>query len=487
MIQIAASLRSVRRLSLLAGLATLAGCATPPSYDPAAHAAPAALAPSNWQAPLPHGGRLDTLANWWQQFNDPALQQLITSAQDASATIASARARIETSRAALVLANAQLSPTLNASAGVARSRAVVNMPASTSITAGLQSSWELDLFGGNRASRDAADARAQGGIASWHDARVSIAAEVAQQYTALRACQAQVEQTRQDALSRRETARLTDLAARAGFQAPANAALTRASAAQGNSLLVQQTAQCELLVKALVALTGLEEPALRERLREGQARLPQPAQITVPALPAQVLAQRPDLAAAERELVASSLDIGSVQAQFYPRVTLAGSIGAAHFSSGGNSTDGVTWSLGPLSVALPLLDGGVRRANFDAAYARADEARSLYASKLRGAVREVEEALVNLQSTAERATDAQTATDGFAASYTAAQARYRGGLSNLFELEDARRSAVQAQSALIELQRERVAAWISLYRALGGGWSATDSAPPTAIAIKPAS
>ena len=486
MIEKAVPLRQFLRPFLLASLAALVGCATPPGYDPAAHAVPPITTPS-WQAPLPHEGRLDALANWWQQFNDPALQQLISSAQGASATIASARARIEQSRAALTLAGAVLNPTLNASAGVSRSRADVNMPVGTSISAGLQSSWELDLFGGNRASRDATSVRAQGAIASWHDARVSIAAEVAQQYTALRACEAQVEQARQDAQSRRETARLTDLAARAGFQAPANAALTRASAAQGNRLLLQQAAQCEVLVKALVALTGLEEPALRERLREGKARLPQPAQIAVAALPAQLLAQRPDLAAAERELVASSLDIRSTQAQFYPRVTLAGSLGAAHFSSGGNNRDGVTWSLGPLSVALPVLDGGVRRANFDAAYARADEAKSVYASKLRGAVREVEEALVNLQSTSERAADAQTALDGYAASYTAAQARYRGGLSNLFELEDARRSAVQAQSALIELQRERAAAWISLYRALGGGWNATASTPPPPIAIKPVS
>lgn len=473
------------RLLLLTGMATLVGCATPPAYDPAAHAVPA-TAPPSWQAPLPHDGRLDTLANWWQQFNDPVLQQLINSAQSASASIALARSRIEQSRAALVLADAQLSPTLNASASASRARAAVNMPPGTSISAGLQSSWELDLFGTNRAGRDAASARAQGTTAAWHDARVSVAAEVAQQYTALRACEAQVEQTRQDATSRSETARLTDLAARAGFQAPANAALTRASAAQGNSLLLQQTAQCELLVKALVALTGIDEPALRGRLREGKARLPQPAQIAVPIVPALALAQRPDLAAAEREVVASSQDIRSTQGQFYPRITLAGSIGAAHYSSGGNNTDGLTWSLGPLSVALPLLDGGVRRANFGAAYARADEARSVYASKLRGAVREVEEALINLQSTGERAADAQTATEGFAASYTAAQARYRGGLSNLFELEDARRSAVQAQSALIDLQRERVAAWISLYRALGGGWNEF-ATPPGPVNIKPAS
>ena len=98
------------------------------------------------------------------------------------------------------------------------------------------------------------------------------------------------------------------------------------------------------------------------------------------------------------------------------------------------------------------------------------------AEKLRTAVREVEEALVALQSTAARGEDARSAADGYERSLRAVESRYRGGLASLFELEDARRTAVAAQSALIELQRERVAAWISLYRALGGGWNAADAA-----------
>ena len=119
----------------------------------------------------------------------------------------------------------------------------------------------------------------------------------------------------------------------------------------------------------------------------------------------------------------------------------------------------------------------VRPANVDAARARYDAAAMAYRGKVRTALREVEEALVQLQSTAARNEDARVAAEGFEASYRATEARYRGGLASLFELEDARRSAVQAQSSLIELQRERVAAWIALYRALGGGWSASDAAP----------
>jgi len=92
-------------------------------------------------------------------------------------------------------------------------------------------------------------------------------------------------------------------------------------------------------------------------------------------------------------------------------------------------------------------------------------------------VREVEEALLALRSTADRSGDAQTAAEGFDASFRATEARYRSGLASLFELEDARRSALQAQVALIDLQRDRSTAWITLYRALGGGWSDTEATP----------
>jgi outer membrane protein TolC len=204
----------------------------------------------------------------------------------------------------------------------------------------------------------------------------------------------------------------------------------------------------------------------------------------VPERAGEVLAQRPDLYIAEHDLAAASADVSQARAQRLPRVSLSGSLSAARFESGGLSGNGSLWSIGPLAVSLPLFDGGTRAANVDAARARYDEAASTYRAKLRGAVREVEEALVQLQSTASRSEDARIAAEGFDASYRAADARFRGGLASLFDLEDARRSATQAHSQLIELQRERVGAWIALYRALGGGWrpaqtqvSVIDTAP----------
>ena len=458
------------QLLAIALAASLAACANLQQQQPPP-AAELATAPATWQAPLPHNGQPTELATWWQQFRDPTLSLLIESAQNVNANVATASARIEQSRATLAGAQAALGATVDATGSLSRGRPDVSARSGTSAAVAIQAQWEIDLFGRNGAARDAAWARLDGASASWHDARVSVAAEVAQQYVTLRACEAQLVQTRLDTQSRQETARLTDLTARAGFQAPSSAALTRASAAQGSSLLTQQTAQCATLIKALVALSGLTEPDLRSRLADKTGQLPAPVSINLSSVPAQALAQRPDLAAAARNVVASSADIASSTALLQPRISLGGNIGAGSFSSGSLTNSGATWNLGPVSLTIPLFDGGRQQANIEAARARYDESVAVYAATMRLAVREVEESLITLQSTAARNTDAQTASDGFAASYIAAQARYRGGLSNLFELEDARRSALQAQGALIELQRERVAAWISLYRALGGGWT----------------
>lgn len=465
-----------RLLGAFAAALLLAGCASlEPAAAPTAAAAPAA----QWQAALPVADPGAELRNWWQQFDDPLLTRLIDAAQAASPTLADARARIEQARAARVAGGAALGPTLSANASATRGKLDLATPVGTSLGASLQAAWELDLFGANRAGRDAAQARLDGAQAQWHDARLSVAAETGSAYLVLRACEAQLAQTELDAASRAETARLTELSAKAGFQSPASADLARASAAQGNATLTQQRAACDLAIKSLVALTALPEPELREQLKARRASLPRPAQLAVAQVPAQVLAQRPDLAAAEREVIAAAADTSQARAQRYPRVSLAGSIGPSRFETGAGSTSGTLWSVGPVSVSLPLFDGGVRRANAQAAQAAYEAAATRYAARLRTAVREVEEALVALQSTAARGEDARTAADGYERSLRAVESRYRGGLASLFELEDARRSAVAAQAALIELQRERVAAWISLYRALGGGWSADAANPRT--------
>jgi NodT family efflux transporter outer membrane factor (OMF) lipoprotein len=458
---------------LAAGL--LSACATPSGAPPASLAD--AAVPAQWQAPLPHEGRTADLATWWQQFNDPVLSALMSSAQAVSPTLAAARSRIEQSRANRTAAGAALLPRLDAGASAVRGRQDLVSPVASSQSAGLQAAWEIDLFGGARAGRHAAQARFEGAQAGWHEARVAVAAEVAGAYLDLRSCEAQLVQSQVDATSRNESSRLTELSAKAGLQAPAVAALARASAAQANSQLEAQRAQCEFQLKALVALTGIDEPALRVQLAAGHARLPQPAGWALDTVPADVLNQRPDLYAAAREVAAASADVSQARADRLPRVSLNGSIGALRVQTSQGTAEDSIWSVGPLAISLPLFDGGRRAANVDAARARYDEAVLSYRARVRGAVREVEQALVQLQSTEARRENAQIAAEGFETSYRAAESRFKGGLGSLFELEDARRSAVQSQSTLIDLQRERVAAWINLYRALGGGWQGTLDTP----------
>ena len=444
----------------------LAGCAATGVID----SPPPTIAPA-WQAPLPHGGDVAELARWWGQFDDPLLARLIDAAEAASPTIASAAARIADARARHAAATAALLPALDASANASRGRQDVSLPVGTSESVGLQASWELDVFGRNRAARNAAEARVDGVTASWHDARVVVAAETANQYVALRACESLLAQARLDAASRAETARLTELSMQSGFESRANASLTRASAAQAQVVVRQQGEQCEQTLKTLVALTGIAEPELRSQIAPAAARLPTPAAIAVAAVPAEALAQRPDVFARGRDVVAASADIGEARAAQWPRITLAGSVGAARFDYGAGAFSGTTWSIGPVGVSLPVFDAGARRANVVAARARYDEAVSAYAASLRNAIRDVENALIALQGTADRSADAQVAADNFEVSYRATEARYKSGFGTLFELEDARRSALAAQNTLIDLRRERVAAWIALYRALGGGWS----------------
>jgi multidrug efflux system outer membrane protein len=471
----------------IASIALLSGCAlTPPPstvpvatpskwFAPQTPAQPAAQPTDSNAAALPHHAKVSDLTRWWQQQNDPVLVELIDAAQAVSPTVATAVSRIEQSRATRVQARAALGPTLDLTASSVRTNAQEPLPLGTTSQAALQASWEADVFGGNRATSAAALARLQGAQANWHDARVSVAAEVANRYYSLRTCNKLVVVSQSDADSRAETSRLSDLSANAGFQAPATAALARASAAEGAGRVSQQRALCELDVKALVALTAIDEPTIRQKI----ATNPEPdfsrAAIEIDSLPAQTLSQRPDVFIAEREVTAASAEVGNAQAQRYPRLTLNGSIGSQNFRSQGVSTTLDTWSIGPVQLTLPIFDGGVRVANIDAAKARYDEAVASYHGTVRQAVREVEEALVNLQSITERSEHARVAVEGYTASFNGTQSLYQNGLASLVDLEDTRRQRLAAELNAVSLERDRMSAWIALYRAAGGGWANPDA------------
>ena len=445
----------------------LSGCALglPPTQVPS-------QVSTQWHAPLPHQGQLVQMRDWWKAQQDPLLLDLLDAAQDASPSVAQAAARLQSARANQATAQAALVPRVDASLATSRGQTQPLTPVATTSSAGLQASWEIDLVGANHVASEAANAQVQSGQAQWHDARVAVAAELANSYFAWRGCTRLAQIAQRDAASRQETARLTELLLRAGLARAGDLALAQASAADGRSRQSQQTAQCDVALKGLVALTAWEEGVLRQRLAQPVPSAPDLPSFAVTALPAQTISQRPDVFAAERDVVVASAAVGSARAQQWPRLTLSGSIGGLRYSALGVDSDLTTWSLGPLALNLPIFDAGQRAANVDLAQANYTQSVVAYRAKVRNAVREVEEALVNLQSTQARSADAALALGGYSQAFELGTLRYRQGMASLLELEDARRLALAAESALATLQLDRQRAWVALYRAAGGGWDA---------------
>ncbi|WP_424191814.1 efflux transporter outer membrane subunit [Ampullimonas aquatilis] len=431
---------------------------------------------SQWHADssrLAHQADSAQLNDWWQQFNDPALLQLLKASQEQSPTLADATAKIVQARGEATVAGMANLPSLDVNLSSTRSAVSFLGPMflSTNNRAALQSSWEIDLFGSLARQREAADASLTATTAHWHDARVSLAAETAQTYVQYRHCERLVQLIAEEARSRAETARLTALAGEAGFQSPANVALAQAGANEAASNLLHQELQCTVQVKAIAALTAIDENDLRTLLGPAKANLPAPRQLTVSKVPADTLAQRPDLLAAERELASASANIGYNEAQRLPILTLSGYIAPIRLTTGGQTFGARTWSIGP-NLTLPIFDGGQREANVEVAKAQYLTAEKTYRQKVRDAVREVEEALVRLQSLAAREQLSKDTARDYGRSLQATQASQQAGMASLLDLEEARRLSLNAQMSALTVQQDQVLSWIALYRAMGGGWQA---------------
>ncbi len=460
-----------RSLPLLYAL-IVSGCVLGPDYHP-----PQVKVPEQWQAPLPHGASIKALSGWWQQFNDPQLEQLLQWAEADSPTLDQAWANIQQARSTLAVSEANASPTLNGNLARNRTgqRDDSTNQAYSSSSAGLDAAWEIDLFGKFRRDREASRNRIQARVDDWHDARVSLAAEVADDYVQYRGCQRLVDAYQQQLDSQHQTASLTALSLKAGFTAPADLALTEASAASSQSTLINQRSECDVLLKQLTQLTGVDERQVRDALGQGAAQLPVPAQLQVRAIPADLVRQRPDLASRERELAAASADIGVAEAQRWPSLSLSGS-----FAVGASKGQLLRqWTIGPL-LSLPLLDGGLGRATVNSAEAAYAAALASYKQTLRTSVGEVEQALVRLDAARRREADVERATEGYRTYFLAVDKAWQAGGVNILDRETARRTALDAQIELITLQQEQVRYWIALYKALGGGWQQDDAGYPVA-------
>ncbi len=464
----------------------LSSCAVGPAYQK-----PDVKLPASWQAMQPHEGQINTLMGWWDQFNDPALTTLLRAAENDSPTLTQAWARINEARASLTSKNASSWPTVTGKASLIRSSSSLGSSGfatatgsnqasdtllSTTQSVAVDASWEIDLFGSVRYATQAAQALVDARIDNWHEARVSLAAEVATTYINYRACQLHVTHYTHDSHSRKETARLIERGAKAGFSSISDAALAQASTASASATLITQQAQCDITLKSLVALTGLPETDVQSTLAKTPSRLPAPATFSVTTLPVELISQRPDLAAAERALAAASADIGSAEANRYPRLSLTGSISSLGINTLGTTTRSTPWSFGP-ALTVPIFDAGLRSANVRAAEARYEQALATYKHTVRNAVKEVEQALVQLNSLTRRESDIRTATERYRMVLKATHTHWRAGGTSLLALEESRRSAIAADINLINFQRDQIQNWIALYKALGGGWREASATP----------
>ncbi|NGY06408.1 efflux transporter outer membrane subunit [Solimonas terrae] len=487
-------IRTGPRLLATAALSLCAACAVGPDYR--APAADAAAVPLNWHARLPHDGSLASLAQWWRQFDDPLLSELVDSAEAHHPSIDAAIASVRAARAGVIAARGGLLPSVNADASLTRSSGAgdtsgTKSPPFTLVNGALDASWELDLFGGARRDLEASHARLQAAQADWNEARVSLAAEVADAYVERRYCERLLLLYRDTLQSRRETERLTTLKLKAGFVSPADEAQARAGSYDSENQLIAQEGICQQDLNRLAQLSSIPAAQLEARLTASapvpapaadeakvavHSGIPMPQDPAVPSVPAVILSQRPDLQSAERSLAAASAGIGVAVASRLPAFSLSGSIGINHLVHADGNVR--SWSWGP-SFSLPVFDGGAGHARVETAYAQYDQALAQYHGKVLVAVQEVEDALTRVDASVRRANAAREAERNYTILLDSQENRYKLGETSLLELEDSRRLALASRESLAAVQLEISESWIALYKAAGGGWNDATATPPS--------
>jgi NodT family efflux transporter outer membrane factor (OMF) lipoprotein len=462
----------MKRTLALAALLALASCAVGPNYHPPT---PAELhAPDAWHAPVPEGAAVGDFSSWWQQLGDPVLTSLIEDSLAASPDLDLARARLREARARRDLAAAGLLPTVDAAASASASRS--NGSTGEHYDAGFDASWEPDVFGGGRRSIEAANADLASTEASLHDTQVSLAAEVALNYVDVRSLQGRIAIAEENLKRQGETLDLTGWRFQAGLVSQLDVDQARAAREQTRAAIPSLRTSLEAAKNRLAVLLGQAPGAVEDRLAEAAPIPPVPEQVTV-AIPADVLRQRPDVRAAERALAAQTARIGVAEAARYPGFRLSGSLGVGGISlaalTGGSS---LAHSLA-LSVAETIFDGGRLAQQVEIQKAGEQQALASYRSSVLAALEEVENALVSLARTRERQEALRLADESARSAANLARQRYSSGLTDFQTVLDAERTELSTADNLKSTEADLTTALIQLYKALGGGWSASENVP----------
>ncbi len=449
-------------LNLLFAALVLAGCASAPPTAPALPDVPAAFREA---APLQAPAA--ATAAWWQAFADPQLDALVQRAERGNTGLQAAAARLASARALLGRAEAERRPQVGIGAGAVREASPqTGYRPATTISLGANLSYELDIAGRLTQARDAAALDAAEREALLRDTQLLVQAEVVRGYFALRAIDAERALVQGTVGSYRDTLKLTERRHAAGDLPELEVARVRSELAANESealALERQRAQVE---HALALLIGEAPSNFTLASAEWAPAMPQ-----VPAgVPSAVLARRPDIAAAQQALLAAQARVGIAQAAWWPSLSLTASGGQASPELSDLLKSGArTWGIGTL-LALPVFDGGQRKAGIARAEAELTGASVRLREQVLVALRDVEDELAATRLLAEQAEAQRRAVDAATRVSALAEARYRNGFVSQLELLDAQRSELRSRRQALQVRAARLQATVGLMRALGGAW-----------------
>jgi len=425
-------------------------------------------------------------AQWWVRFNDPMLGRLVTRALQANTSVQGAQAALRQARALRDVSAAALWPELNSATSAQRSKSGSNS-AVDRFTAGFDASWELDIFGANRSALAASEATVQATAASLGDVQVSIAAETALAYIALRDGQARLVIAHSNLASQLETLQITQWRLQAGLVTSIEAEQARTAVEQLRAVLPTLQTSIEQSAHALAVLTGRPPASLLTMLAAAQP-VPQAPEDLALSIPAETLRQRPDVRASEHLVTAAVGRVQQAEAERLPNFRLGGSLGLNALTLG-TLTDGASVVSAVLAdIALPVFDGGSRRAQVRAQQAALDQALMAYQAAVLTALQEVEDALVALRGARERLLRLEDAAEAAGNAAVLARQRFSSGLVDFQVVLETQRAQLTTQASVASARADVSADHVRLYKALGGGWDPDGiDAPPTSSEKKPRS
>ena len=461
-------------LTLIAASLALAGCTTVgPDFK-----APAARGDAAFRHAAAGGGSARLPASWWTVFGDATLDSLEQRALRDNPGVQAAAQRLLQAQAQLGVVRAGQAPSVAVGAGISNSR--TSSETSQGIALGRRSiegnnfnvgaslSYELDLWGRVRRVVEAADAQALAAQIDRDGVILLLSNQVASSYWQLRGLDTELAILRGALDTRREAQELVEARFKAGLSNELDVSRARIERANAEADLHEVQRQRNLVEHALATLVGASPSA--PVLGASGAALPQPPAIPV-GLPASLVGQRPDLAASVAQLRAANAQVGVAEGAFYPSLSLTGNFGFASehlrdLASGGARQ----FSAGPLALSLPIFDAGRNRSNLALSKARYEEAVANHQGKLLTALREVEDALSDLEQRQKQGEVQAQSQQASARALLVAQARYERGVSTYLDVTDAQRSALAADRAAAQIRTQRLLATVAVARAIGGGW-----------------